>query len=335
MMRRIWVFLLSLPILALPGLSPAITADVDVALAFLVDVSGSVDQSEFELQRDGYVAAFRNEDVLQIIDGGRSIAATLMYWAGDGIQQQAIDWTVIDSRASAEVFAAAVGGTSQPSLPSGSGPQVQTAVSQALTAGRQLFEGNEFFDAQLVIDISGDGSENFDLLEDDSFVTTINLEADGLMVDVGFGPITNWGEVVPARQAALDAGITINALPILSGLELDMSPAAEAFGIARDGAPVLPAPFDVLQGDLDAQWAAEYDAFFAGDPTRVEWFYANYVIGVPDGTDGEPILITAVNFESFAEAITQKVAAEIAPEPATGLLLLFALGALGRARARN
>ena len=77
------------------------------------------------------------------------------------------------------------------------------------------------------------------------------------------------------------------------------------------------------------------DALFAGDPTRVEWFYANYVIGTPDGSGRDPILITAENFESFANAITQKVAAEMAPEPGAGLLLLFALGALGRVRSRS
>jgi hypothetical protein len=40
---------------------------VDLQLVLAVDVSGSVNQSRFELQRDGYVAAFRNARVLETI----------------------------------------------------------------------------------------------------------------------------------------------------------------------------------------------------------------------------------------------------------------------------
>src|SRR5215831_16332343 len=53
---------------------------VDLQLVLAVDVSGSVNQRRFELQRDGYVAAFRNARVLETIRSGpnQAIAVTMV-----------------------------------------------------------------------------------------------------------------------------------------------------------------------------------------------------------------------------------------------------------------
>src|SRR5436189_3670688 len=45
---------------------------VDLQLALMVDASGSVNQYRFELQKRGYVDAFRNPRVLAAIMGGRT-----------------------------------------------------------------------------------------------------------------------------------------------------------------------------------------------------------------------------------------------------------------------
>ena len=73
--------------------------DVDPKLALLVDVSGSVGQDEFELQRDGYVDAFKSAVVQNSILGGafKQIAVSLVYWSGGNQQEQTIGWTLIDS----------------------------------------------------------------------------------------------------------------------------------------------------------------------------------------------------------------------------------------------
>src|SRR3981081_4611125 len=57
---------------------------VDLHLVLAVDASGSVDATRFELQRRGYVAAFRSPQVLQAIAGGgrQSIAVAMFQWNG-------------------------------------------------------------------------------------------------------------------------------------------------------------------------------------------------------------------------------------------------------------
>ena len=59
-------------------------AAVDIQLILAVDVSGSVNQERFELQRRGYAEAFRNAQVLSTIRAGRSgaIAVTMTQWTG-------------------------------------------------------------------------------------------------------------------------------------------------------------------------------------------------------------------------------------------------------------
>jgi Protein of unknown function (DUF1194) len=60
---------------------------VDLQLVLAVDVSGSVNQSRFELQRDGYVAAFRSTRVLETIRSGphQAIAVTMVQWTGPAL----------------------------------------------------------------------------------------------------------------------------------------------------------------------------------------------------------------------------------------------------------
>ena len=61
---------------------------VDLLLVLAVDVSLSMDLDEQRLQRDGYVAAFRDPFVLAAIASGahRRIAVSYVEWAGPSIQ---------------------------------------------------------------------------------------------------------------------------------------------------------------------------------------------------------------------------------------------------------
>ena len=58
--------------------------DVALALVLAVDTSGSVSDDRFELQKQGYAAAFRNRQVLKSIRSltTQSIAVTMMQWTG-------------------------------------------------------------------------------------------------------------------------------------------------------------------------------------------------------------------------------------------------------------
>ena len=80
---------------------------VDLALVLTVDVSLSMDLDEQRLQRDGYVAAFRDPLVLAAIASGthRRIAVTYVEWAGPFTQATVLSWTLIDGAAAAERFA--------------------------------------------------------------------------------------------------------------------------------------------------------------------------------------------------------------------------------------
>ncbi len=164
---------------------------VALELALLVDVSGSVDTTEYNLQRTGYVNAFQDAVVqanIGTLSGG--IAVTYIEWSGSGQQSVQVGWTQITDAASANAFAAAIAGVSRAF--SGS-----TAPGSVLNFATPLFgtevgaAGNGFESSRQVIDVSGDGAEN-----------------DG-------------ANTLTARNAALASGIdTINGLAILgeSGL---------------------------------------------------------------------------------------------------------------------
>lgn len=157
---------------------------VDLELVLALDISGSVDANEFNLQRQGYVDAFRDAAVITKIGNGAkgSIAVTLFYWSGHN-QQYLVPggWYQVSDAASSNAFADAVAGFNRPA------PYNLTSISGALDYSTGLFAGNGFEGDRKVIDVSGDGENNND--------------APGR-------------PLVAARGSALASGITINGLTI-------------------------------------------------------------------------------------------------------------------------
>jgi hypothetical protein len=152
---------------------------VDVELILAVDVSRSMDEAELRLDRDGYVAALRSSDVIAAIESGiyGRIALAYVEWGGDAEQRIVIPWQVIDGRARAEAVAQALAGRQDPGMH-------DTSISSALLFADRLFRDNGFAGTQRIIDISGDGANN-------------------------------WGPpVASARDAVVSDGITINGLPV-------------------------------------------------------------------------------------------------------------------------
>jgi hypothetical protein len=155
---------------------------VDIELQLLIDVSGSIDSAEFALQKGGYSNAFRDAGIQSAItdtsDGAiGAIAAQLIYWSSSYQQVVGVDWTLIDSTTAANDFADLIDDTIRPY--SGS-----TAPGSAIAFGDGLF-ANTFEGSKLIMDVSGDGTQN------DGYNTAL------------------------ARDAALSAGIdTINGLAI-------------------------------------------------------------------------------------------------------------------------
>src|ERR1700730_18769737 len=89
---------LSLAFGAFPVLPTRAADQVDLLLVLAADVSRSIDDQKFELERRGYASALSDPTVLQAIaarPNGR-IAIAFVEWAGANSQKLVIDWTLVN-----------------------------------------------------------------------------------------------------------------------------------------------------------------------------------------------------------------------------------------------
>jgi hypothetical protein len=80
---------------------------VDLLLVLASDVSLSINDAKFNLQRDGYIAALKDPLVISAIRSGlrKRIAICFVEWSGSEEQKVVIDWSVIETTKDAEEFA--------------------------------------------------------------------------------------------------------------------------------------------------------------------------------------------------------------------------------------
>ena len=169
---------------------PASAAEpVDLLLVLASDVSRSVDNAKFKLQREGYAAAISNGRVLDAIAAGRNhrIAVLFMEWSGNGNQKVVIDWTVIDGPKAAQAFADQL-------LEMPRAFADRTSISGGIDAAVAQFSRAPFTAERQTIDVSGDGTNNAGR------------------------------DVTQARDEALRIGININGLVILSDTPMPWNP---------------------------------------------------------------------------------------------------------------
>ncbi len=180
--------------------------DVDLMLVLAVDASGSVSQRRFELQKQGYAAAFRNPRVLKAIQSlmTQSIGVTMFQWTGPRLQAPVVPWTQIKDAATAEDFAGAIERVPRQLFGGG------TSISGAIDYGRLVLLQSPFTASRRTIDVSGDGANNI-----------------GRPVQF-------------ARDEAVRDGITINGLPILA-VEPDLDTYYFENVIGGPGAVMVPA----------------------------------------------------------------------------------------------
>jgi len=195
MLRLTFLGLALLSAIAVVGIrtASADTPEVDLALVLAVDVSRSMDPQEQQLQRDGYVEAFRRPEVIQAIQSGAmgKIAVTYVEWAGPNYHDIEVPWTVITSAADANAFADKLAAAPI-------GHEFGTSISGGLLFAQSLFADSGVNDDRRTIDVSGDGPNNAG------------------------------NPVVPTRDAVVASGITINGLPIIIHKD-----AYDYFGIAN------------------------------------------------------------------------------------------------------
>jgi hypothetical protein len=134
---------------------PARAAPVDLALVLAVDVSGSVDAQEYELQHEGIARAFETGALIDAIRHGRNgaIDVLVMEWSDRDKQVVTVDWTRVSGAAGAERFAAAVRATKRSS-------NGLTAIGDALNAAAAALARVPDKPVRRIIDVSGDGMAN-------------------------------------------------------------------------------------------------------------------------------------------------------------------------------
>jgi hypothetical protein len=148
--------LLALVVFGFGAAPPAMADDaVDAAVVLAADVSRSINDEEFDLQRRGYAAAIVSDKLMEAIRSGPHGAIALAYveWAGEGEQTIVVDWTVVRNPADAQKFAASL--TSSPRSFLG-----RTAIGSALDFAMGLFGEASLQTDRKVIDVSGDGTSN-------------------------------------------------------------------------------------------------------------------------------------------------------------------------------
>jgi uncharacterized protein DUF1194 len=153
----------------------------DLLLVLAADVSRSIDEGEFDLQRKGYAAAVVDPRVLAAIRGGTNgtIAICFIEWSGAGEQNVVADWTVIHDDEDAGGFAAMILAAPRSFIG-------RTSISGAIDFAMERFAAAKPSSPRRIIDISGDGTNN------------------------SGRPVTE------ARDQALAQGVTINGLAIVN-----------------------------------------------------------------------------------------------------------------------
>ncbi len=154
---------------------------VDVALVLVTDVSRSIDDGEYDLEKHGYAAAFTDQRVINAVTGGMigAIAVSYVEFAGEGQVKTVLDWTTIHDTASARGFADRL-------LAAPRSFWGRTAISGGIDHAMQMFAEAPITPSHRMIDVCGDGTNNAGR------------------------------DITAARDDAVAGGVTINGLAIIN-----------------------------------------------------------------------------------------------------------------------
>src|SRR5690242_15489943 len=210
-------------------------AGVDLEVILAADVSRSIDDAEFDLQRKGYAAALTDPRVLTAIHArsGAAIGVCFIEWSGDEDQQVVVDWAEIKDEEDAASMAAAM-------LAAPRSFMGRTSISADIDFAMAHFAKSKWQAKRRILDISGDGTNN------------------------------SGRAVTEARDQAVSQGVTINGLAIIND--------KPNLGYSAHTQP----------------------------PGGLPLYYRQNVIGGPNA-----FLLVVQDFNSFADAMAQKLAKEI------------------------
>ena len=167
-------------LLLLPGGAHALEP-VDLTLVLVSDVSRSVDDAEFRMQKEGYSAAFNDPRVLAAIKGGPigAIAVAYVEFGGSYEIRTVLDWRVVRDGATARALTESLAAAPRSFWG-------RTSISAGIDRAVQMLAENPFEAQRRVIDVAGDGTNN------------------------------SGREPDAARDDAVRAGITVNGLAIIN-----------------------------------------------------------------------------------------------------------------------
>lgn len=171
---------LALPLaFSMPGAARAAT--VDLLLVLCMDASGSIDQSEFELQRRGYAEAISDPRIVDAMTDGehRATAIAVVEWGSPMGAATVVPWMLVRDRDSAEALAKAL-------IDAPRSHQTYNAIGDAIEHSIRLIASAPHQATRRVIDVSGDGPD-----------------------------MRGRRQAHEARDAAVAGAITINALVIV------------------------------------------------------------------------------------------------------------------------
>jgi hypothetical protein len=219
---------------------------VDAAIVLAADVSRSIDDDEFQLQRRGYATALTSPQFVQAIQSGGHGAVALCFveWAGPDEQAVVVKWMVIrDGEGAAEFSKKLLDAPRSFAGRTAIGDGIDFAVAQLAADGVTA--------TRRIIDVSGDGNSN------------------------SGRPVTD------ARDGAVAKGITVNGLAIIN---------EKTGGIA-----------------------GTFLFSHTHPPGGLPNYYHDNVIG-----GSGAFVLQIVNFDTFAEAMTNKLLAEISQTRSPG-----------------
>ncbi|HEY7690673.1 MAG TPA: DUF1194 domain-containing protein [Dongiaceae bacterium] len=230
---------LGVALLAICGAIARPSAAANLALVLLTDVSSSIDEGEYAMVKDGYRAAFADPQVIAAILGnGGGVAVTYVEFSDASNVRVVQGWQLLTDAASARAFGEAVAAAPRSSTGN-------TALAASLKQATALLQAADFGDARKVIDVASDHPW------------------DG-------------GRSATVRDRAVEAGITINALPIIEKFQYKS--------------------FDGQTNTAAIEWRT----------SDMAAFYHQYVIGGPGS-----FLIEAHDFAAFGEALKRKLLREL------------------------
>lgn len=133
--------------------SGAFAACPDLALVLAIDGSGSIDDQEFQLQQQGYAAAFADGRVQAALASAGVVDVAVVLWGGAEMEVQVVPWQRITGPSEAAAVALRI--EALPRKVTG-----DTGIGSGLWAALDLLESSAACATRRIINVSGDGKES-------------------------------------------------------------------------------------------------------------------------------------------------------------------------------